>query len=116
MGAKSGRLDLSPEDIERYYRQAEHFQHSGCVNLEKLKLTLGAHMGNYCQHQISLASQGKDLAGLDSYTDFKKVARSVGVADGAKRSFIMQLFDLKPAVCATKYAVGLKIASAQWQQ
>lgn len=30
--------------------------------------------------------------------------------DESKRSFIIQLFDLKPASCSTKYAVALKLA------
>ena len=47
---------------------------------------------------------------MSTYSEFKKVARGISIPDELKRSFISNLFDLKPQVCATKYAVGLKIA------
>jgi len=47
---------------------------------------------------------------MKTYKQFKKVARTIGVPDNLKRTFIINLFELSPQVCATKYAVALKIA------
>jgi hypothetical protein len=58
-------------------------------------------------------NNSKVLKNLQSYSEFKKAARSVMIPDESKRSLILQLFDLKPATCSTKYAVALKLAQQQ---
>lgn len=113
---------MTESDVNSYFMESETYRFSGCVNIDKFKNNLGIDPGIYCAYQMQLVQKQQSLKSTilsnsgGAYYDFKRVARSVAVPDEAKRAFILQLFDLNPAVCSTKYAVGLKIVGHSMQQ
>ena len=86
---------ITDEEVNTFFSESGVFGVSGCIDAQKLKRSLGIDPKVYVGYQLHLEEKMKNEKAkqqqkekLETYDDFKRVARTVSIPDSEKRNFV----------------------------